>query len=348
MRARSIVTLLVVLMPALGGVRPSTAQEPLSISGTVWHDANFDGVRQPGEEPVPQLSLLLDGTETSTDANGLYRFDGLQPGQHDIEIQTFGLVVGDTAPVRDLDGSVVVPVQLTQSQAGVDIGVIFESDVMRIFGSAWVDGAPVEQANVRAFVGDVDCTVAASGLIPPDSGPAAFLTFVAPEGLIEGCGGPDSEVGLTIEGLPAHQTLAWDYQLPYTVFTAGHPVALYAGALNIHADTEDIRAFIDGTACSATYATFGGFFLSVFSAEQVPGCGVEGAEVHPFVNGKEALQALTWHAGYNDIDFSQYVDESYSQPLPTPTGGTISPPNAGDAGLKSGSLPRDAANTRSR
>jgi len=61
---------------------------PVSLSGFVYVDANDNGVRNPGEEPIAGVTLkLLDaagnptGATAVTDANGFYRFDGLKPGE---------------------------------------------------------------------------------------------------------------------------------------------------------------------------------------------------------------------------------------------------------------------------
>lgn len=64
-----------------------------SITGTVWHDANLNGVMEAGEPRIPFERVLLfrgdrSGATASalqttwTDANGNYRFDGLDPANN--------------------------------------------------------------------------------------------------------------------------------------------------------------------------------------------------------------------------------------------------------------------------
>ncbi|NLD15676.1 MAG: DUF11 domain-containing protein [Gammaproteobacteria bacterium] len=57
-----------------------------SISGFVYHDANDDGVKDTAEDPIANVVIRLAGEngdvrETTTDANGYYRFDNLEPGK---------------------------------------------------------------------------------------------------------------------------------------------------------------------------------------------------------------------------------------------------------------------------
>ncbi|MGL4512003.1 MAG: SdrD B-like domain-containing protein [Lacipirellulaceae bacterium] len=76
------------------------------LSGYVYHDRDDDGVRDPGEEPIPGAMLKLmrpDGTDTGaraiTDANGFYKFSNLSAGTYCVmEVQPTGWIDGkDTA-----------------------------------------------------------------------------------------------------------------------------------------------------------------------------------------------------------------------------------------------------------
>jgi hypothetical protein len=61
------------------------------VSGTVFSDDNHNGVRDPGEAGVPGVSVTLnDGSNTltaTTDANGLYVFANVTPGQFTVAVQ---------------------------------------------------------------------------------------------------------------------------------------------------------------------------------------------------------------------------------------------------------------------
>lgn len=70
-------------------VTASTADQ---IAGVVWFDRNGDGARQAGEEGVADITVFLDQdadgvldageTRTETGAAGVYRFQGLAPGDY--------------------------------------------------------------------------------------------------------------------------------------------------------------------------------------------------------------------------------------------------------------------------
>jgi len=64
--------------------------EYASIGDYVWEDMNADGVQDGGEPGIPGVTVRLynaSGAEiasTTTDANGAYRFDGLEPGEYSL------------------------------------------------------------------------------------------------------------------------------------------------------------------------------------------------------------------------------------------------------------------------
>ncbi len=90
---------------------------PSSISGVVYEDHNLDNIQEAGDPGIPNVSLTLyqwDGEEyvstgltTTTDANGDYKFNDLQPGQYQVrETQpngyfSVGASAGTVAGVTD-------------------------------------------------------------------------------------------------------------------------------------------------------------------------------------------------------------------------------------------------------
>ena len=77
---------------------------PGTIGGVVWSDANNDGVVDPGEAPIPGVTLTLTGTDgtgtpvnatTTTGPDGAYEFAGIAPGTY---------TVTETQPADYLDG----------------------------------------------------------------------------------------------------------------------------------------------------------------------------------------------------------------------------------------------------
>jgi len=58
-----------------------------SASGSVWHDLNNNGVKDPGEVSLTQWSVLLNGAsvvQTETDNNGNFHFTDLKPGTYSV------------------------------------------------------------------------------------------------------------------------------------------------------------------------------------------------------------------------------------------------------------------------
>lgn len=108
-------------------------QEPLpaSISGTVFEDLDADNVQDPGDKGISGVTLSLlvlengtyvsTGQTTTTDANGDYAFDGLEPGTYRVvETQPSGYMsVG--AKAGTIDGVTHGSVQTVDIITGVDL-----------------------------------------------------------------------------------------------------------------------------------------------------------------------------------------------------------------------------------
>ena len=77
---------------------PTPPPAPISsLGGTVYIDRNINGLREAGEQGLPDVRILLDGVttggtrvirETFTDANGRYLFTGLEAGTYTVREQT--------------------------------------------------------------------------------------------------------------------------------------------------------------------------------------------------------------------------------------------------------------------
>lgn len=73
---------------------PVALLELASLSGTVWHDDNRDGIIDPTENRLDSVLVILTGTDifgnnvtdtTYTDASGEYSYPGLNPGTYSVE-----------------------------------------------------------------------------------------------------------------------------------------------------------------------------------------------------------------------------------------------------------------------
>ena len=107
---------------------------PSSLAGFVYVDANNNGIKEPGEAPIPGTTITLTGTNdlgiaisqtTQTDGGGAYSFGNLRPGVYTItETQPAGFVDGkDTqgTPGTGITGNDVFSnITLVQSVNGVN------------------------------------------------------------------------------------------------------------------------------------------------------------------------------------------------------------------------------------
>ena len=75
------------------------ANVPNTISGTIWNDANSNGLLEAGEAPIPGVTVVLydaDGNVVgyaTTDASGNYSFPGLPDGTYYVDVTDDGNVV---------------------------------------------------------------------------------------------------------------------------------------------------------------------------------------------------------------------------------------------------------------
>jgi protocatechuate 3,4-dioxygenase beta subunit len=130
--------------PGQAGVNYNFSElEPSSLAGVVFHDVNGDGVRDAGEVGIPNVQIILSGTNdlgqsvkqtVTTDAVGAYRFDKLRPGVYRIdEVQPEGWIttknaagqVSRDSSVPETRGSVVGDAIVNINIAGCESGVNF-------------------------------------------------------------------------------------------------------------------------------------------------------------------------------------------------------------------------------
>ena len=58
-----------------------------SIYGTLFHDANLNGRRDPGETGIPGVAILIDGyAAVTTDRRGRYHISNISPGEHRLDL----------------------------------------------------------------------------------------------------------------------------------------------------------------------------------------------------------------------------------------------------------------------
>lgn len=117
----------ITLPPAANGVQYNFGELlPASLTGQVYLDLNKNGVREPADLPIRNVTITLRGTDdlgnpvlltTTTDPDGKYQFLDLRPGTYEVEQtqppgylqgETQAGSVGGTVPVPDLIQSVLL------------------------------------------------------------------------------------------------------------------------------------------------------------------------------------------------------------------------------------------------
>ena len=111
--------------------------EPSTISGSVYHDANNDGLRDASESPIAGVTVVLRdeqgatvGGSQVTDSSGRYQFTGLAAGTYAVqELQpsgwldgkdTAGTIVGSPVGVAINPGDEIRQIDLGWGQSGVE------------------------------------------------------------------------------------------------------------------------------------------------------------------------------------------------------------------------------------
>lgn len=102
-----------------------------SLGDTVWNDMNGNGVQDPGEPGIPNVTVLLNApgvVQTAiTDANGRYSFTDLAPFIYTVSINPATLPADLNKPTHDLDGiqtpnTTSVNLDPGQNRTDVDFG----------------------------------------------------------------------------------------------------------------------------------------------------------------------------------------------------------------------------------
>lgn len=364
---KKLAVTLLFLAPALmfGSVStPSATTAAGSISGIVWEDRNFDGVRQPDEPGMGGISLLLEGPSTQLQtfvaADGSYSFDGLAPGQYVMtthaHIQTY--------PSRTFNEIVTRNVSLVdEALSGIDFGLT--NSVPRVNGNVWINGTEAPSSQVLGFVGNTLCGSTPPGVArPTDSGASYFQLAFAPPGFIPGCEA-GSTVQFRVNGAIAMETLLYPPVIPsgrgsgalsppspnaimptFVSLTFGPSFARYYGEVPRISTEEsvylpgELRAVVNGVDCGIPQFAYGPFHISVLPAELRTGCAVEGAVVEFYFGNVRANETVLWTPGVHTIEltvpdtaFVPRNPDPARTPPPTSNRPSIAPPDAGDAGL---------------
>ncbi len=148
----------------------------MSLGNRLWFDTGAggdlnNGIADPDEDPVadalvelldaagaPVLDLDGDPITTTTDANGFYRFDGLEPGQYRVRVAASNFA--DGGPLADYVSSTVTSSSFDAASNNTDKGVDASDPSATGVTSAVIDLQP-------GVTGEVDAGAAGAGANGP-------------------------------------------------------------------------------------------------------------------------------------------------------------------------------------
>ena len=350
-------TLLLVVAFSVGlGVfagRSAGAQEPLSISGTVWEDLNATGVRDPEDPPIHAFVHLRTASDVRvggrrTDENGQYQLTNIQPGSYVIELESPQLFYW-TYPARAGAGRYTIAVNVTTSSAtGIDFGVHRPKEHFSVLARTWVNAMPDAGTEVHAFIGAADCTGPTDSLLPPGGGRSFFFSVISSE-VNPACGDPGDVVRFEVNGLQANETVVWEDRMqpagPGGPPRLANPVRLTLtvgppfGYVTLESTSPDggerfpwestVFGVVDGKLCASNVGTGFTSYLVIQSVEYPGGCGYEGARVEVVLDGV-IVNGFDWavgNLGAIEVPWRAWPGEESSP-------GAILPPSVGDGGLR--------------
>lgn len=330
-----------------------------SISGIVWEDLNFDGVRQADEPGLKNVLMRAGRLDSLTGPDGSYSFEGLAPGSHVVTVES-GFIA--TYPAKIISGPISQAVTLADASiASLDFGVVTLTQGFQV--TAWISGEEVQDPWITAYVGDTQCGFPSPWIVPPPhSPPSTTYLYLLPPGIIPACSA-GATVSFNVNGLGTNETIVYPSGLNTSggfvppgnpqsgafALTVGPPFATYRGSFprkevdgRLFVVPGRFRALIDGVECSSPQYNSGlALHISVPSELIRAGCGVEGTLVEFYIGDVKANESILWKPGIDqqlDLSFPDYafVDASAppesrdTSPTQRPS---IAPPDTGSAGL---------------
>jgi len=200
------------------------------------------------------------------------------------------LVIGFSVPLIALGGSVAqartpsptpTPTPTTMAPTPTPSA----QQVATFQGSAWAD-AHASSGPIVAKIGETVCSEPSIAGTPPDSTGIIYSVRVVSGDIKDGCGREGDVVTFLVEGLQASQTAVWHAgTTQFLVLMAGPPFARFVGSTGVGGISGDevVLPYVGDHVCGNFKLSSipGGlaYEINVYSSQQQPGCGVEGAQV---------------------------------------------------------------------
>jgi hypothetical protein len=194
-------------------------------------------------------------------------------------------------------------------------------------------GEPGFGLSQRLVVAMIDGTGCAA---VPGGGFGNALVGVPSEEQAPGCGRPGKAVTFAVDGFAVPEIVLWQAgERPHVAFTfepsrvatlAGPAFAYFEIAPESDQEILRVNAYVGDVFCGGTVGSVGDpLLLAVAPDELIEGCGREGALVTLEVNGAEFGGPVAWKPGFHN---------GPEVPGTSSDANGITPPSAGDAGLK--------------
>ncbi|MGE5623542.1 MAG: SdrD B-like domain-containing protein, partial [Methanocella sp.] len=123
------------------------------VSGTVFLDANHNGLRDPGEPGLPGIMVALDEFQTAeTDASGLFRFIAVAPGVHRLDFDLFSLPVSYSPTVDPKWVEVAAAGLVTQDLGLTVVSAVTGRVYVDVNRNGAFDAGDLPATNVRILI----------------------------------------------------------------------------------------------------------------------------------------------------------------------------------------------------
>lgn len=316
---RWLLVIVLALLPLVFG-GDAAAGNPGSVSGTVFADADSDGVLDPDEVPLEGVSVSITGenqgcpdycASKTTGHGGSFAAELPAASYHARVLSGYECMspyranwLGEYIQGFCTNGGVDVPFVV---EAGEETNVLVPIDGLkgRLGGRLWLDGLPARHGTlIEARRGDTVCAAHTASTRELTSGVLVsefYLTFG-----VTCVDGPitlfaDGRVFASTTGAEVWSRSVTSWRFNSTYFSdreyATPGIRPFFASLPGNYDLTSLRAIIGGVTCGAASGTTNVYGLAILPEEVRPGCGVLNSEILFCMGGRLASPDSFWHTG---------------------------------------------------